>query len=39
MLTGLPIGSRTESMEQDAFGKLLSDMGGIASLYKLFGGK
>jgi len=34
LLSGLPIGSNTTSVNQDAISKLQSDVGGLASLYK-----
>lgn len=34
LLSGLPIGANTTSVNQDAISKLQSDVGGLASLYK-----
>jgi hypothetical protein len=38
LLSGLPIGSNTTSVDQDALSKLQSDVGGLASLYKTLAG-
>jgi hypothetical protein len=38
LLSGLPIGSNTTAVNQDAISKLQSDVGGLASLYKTLAG-
>lgn len=38
LLSGLPIGSNTTAVNQDAISKLQSDIGGLASLYKTLAG-
>jgi hypothetical protein len=38
LLSGLPIGAQTASVNQDALSKLQSDVGGLASLYKTLAG-
>lgn len=38
LLSGLPIGSNTTSVNQDTLSKLQSDIGGLASLYKTLAG-
>jgi hypothetical protein len=38
LLSGLPIGSNTTAVNQDAISKMQSDIGGLASLYKTLAG-
>jgi hypothetical protein len=38
LLSGLPIGANTTSVDQDTLSKLQSDIGGLASLYKTLSG-
>lgn len=38
LLSGLPIGSNTTAINQDALSKLQTDIGGLASLYKTLAG-